>query len=87
MKPTCATQKVTTKLVSSSESESELGEVDGEGVDTGIPHQSTAGVVPHSSSHTISVSISIFFLSKLCVLHFPGLPSLIPLYPTPNSNS
>ena len=60
VKPTCATQKVTTKLVSSSESESELGEADGEGVDTGIPHQSTAGVVPHSSSHTISVSISIF---------------------------
>ena len=45
--------------MSSSESESELGEVDG-GVDTGIPRQSTAGVVPHSSSHTISVSISIF---------------------------
>ena len=60
MKPTCAIQKATIKLVSSSESESEEGEDDGEGVDTGIPHQSTAGVVPHSCSCTISVSINIF---------------------------
>ena len=84
MKPTCATQKATTKLVSSSESESEEGESDGEDVDTGIPHQSTAGVVPHSSSHTIPVSINTF---SLCILHFTALPSLNPLYTTPNNNS
>lgn len=71
----CATQKATTKLVSSSEPESEEGEDEGEGVDTGLPHQSTAGVLPHSS-HTISVSNNIFFFLESNYIYyiFSGFP-------------